>query len=105
MAKKNPKKFLFIWEGKDRSGKSVKGEIFAVNAALAKAELRRRGTNPQKIRKKPKPLFGAGSKRSKITTKDIGIFFRQLATMMSSGIPLVQSFEIVGNGSENPALK
>ena len=105
MAKKNPKKFLFIWEGKDRGGKSVKGEIFAVNAALAKAELRRRGTNPQKVRKKPKPLFGVGGKNSKITTRDIGIFFRQLATMMSSGIPLVQSFEIVGNGSENPAMK
>ncbi len=103
MAKKEPKKVLFVWEGKDRGGKSVSGEILAVNAALAKAELRRRGSNPLKIRKKPVPLFGAS--KGKITTKDIGIFFRQLATMMQAGIPLVQSFEIVGNGSENPAMK
>jgi type IV pilus assembly protein PilC len=104
MAKKEPKKALFIWEGKDRSGKSVGGEMLAVNAALAKAELRRRGSNPLKVRKKPAPLFG-GSKKGKITSKDIGVFFRQLATMMQAGIPLVQSFEIVGNGNENPAMK
>lgn len=103
MAKKEPKKVLFTWEGKDRSGKSVGGEILAVNAALAKAELRRRGSNPLKIRKKPVPLFG--SKKAKVTTRDIGIFFRQLATMMQAGIPLVQSFEIVANGSENPTMK
>lgn len=104
MAKKQEKKFTFVWEGKDRAGKPVKGEILAVNAALAKADLRRRGTNTFKIKKKPVPLFG-GAKKGKVTTADISIFFRQLATMMSSGIPLVQSFEIVGNGSENPALK
>ena len=105
MAKKEPKKSLFIWEGKDRSGKAVSGEMLAVNAALAKAELRRKGSNPLKIRKKPTPLFGGGGGKGKITSKDIGVFFRQLATMMSSGIPLVQSFEIVGNGSENAAMK
>ena len=105
MAKKEAKKALFVWEGKDRTGKSVGGEIHAVNAALAKAELRRKGSTTLKIRKKPVPLFGGAGKKGKITTADISIFFRQLATMMSSGIPLVQSFEIVGNGSENPAMK
>ncbi len=104
MAKKEAKQILFTWEGKDRSGKSVSGEILAPSLALAKAELRRKGSNPRKVRKKPVPLFG-GSKKGKITTRDIGIFFRQLATMMQAGIPLVQSFEIVGNGSENPSMR
>ncbi len=107
MAKKEPKKSLFIWEGKDRSGKPVGGEILAASAALAKVELRRRGSHPLKLRKKPPPLFGllGVRKKGKISSRDIGIFFRQLATMFASGIPLVQSFEIVGNGSENPAMK
>jgi len=105
MAQKEPKKVPFIWEGKDRTGKSVGGEILAVNAALAKVEIRRRGSNPLKVRKKATPLFGGGVKKGKITTADISIFFRQLATMMSSGIPLVQSFDIVGNGNENPAMR
>jgi type IV pilus assembly protein PilC len=105
MAQKVQKKVPFIWEGKDRTGKSVGGEILAINAALAKVEIRRRGSNPLKIRKKSMPLFSGGAKKKKITTADISIFFRQLATMMSSGIPLVQSFEIVGNGNENPSMK
>jgi type IV pilus assembly protein PilC len=70
--------------------------------AFVKATLRRQGINPGKVKKKPKPLFG-GTK--KITPKDISVFSRQMATMMSSGVPLVQSFEIVGRGHENPSMQ
>ncbi|HHH40146.1 MAG TPA: type II secretion system F family protein [Sedimenticola sp.] len=92
---------VFIWEGADRRGKRLKGESRAANIALVRADLRRQGINPLKIRKKS-TLF---KRRKKITTKDIAIFSRQLATMMSSGVPLVQSFDIVGRGHENPAMQ
>ena len=75
---------LFIWEGTDKSGKKVKGEMNAQSDALVKAKLRRQGVNPLKVKKKPKPLFGGGGGGGKITPKDITIFSRQLATMMSS---------------------
>ena len=93
---------IFIWEGADRNGNRKKGEVQAQNQALAKAQLRREGINVLKIKPKPKPLFGLGGpKRKAITPLDIAIFSRQLATMMKAGVPLVQSFEIVGNGHEN----
>lgn len=94
---------MYVWEGLDRQGKRVKGEMSSQNDALVKASLRRQGVNPLKVRKKPKPLFGGGGK--KITTKDITVFSRQLATMMSSGVPLVQAFEIVGRGHENKSMQ
>ncbi|HSR63287.1 MAG TPA: type II secretion system F family protein [Gammaproteobacteria bacterium] len=95
---------MFVWEGTDKQGKRVKGEMSGQSDALIKAMLRRQGINPQKVRKKPKPLFGSvGSK--KITPKDITVFSRQLATMMSSGVPLVQAFEIVGRGHENAGMQ
>lgn len=93
----------FVWEGMDKSGKRTKGEVSSTNSALAKAVLRKQGINPLNIKKKSKPLFG--KKGKKITAKDISIFARQLATMMSSGVPLVQSFEIIGNGAENPNMQ
>ena len=93
---------MFVWEGVDRQGKRVKGEMSGKNDALIKATLRRQGVNPLKVKKKTKSLFSA---RGKITTKDITVFSRQLATMMSSGVPLVQSFEIVGRGHENKAMQ
>lgn len=93
---------MFVWEGVDRHGKRVKGEMSGKSDALIKATLRRQGVNPLKVKKKPKSLFSSGGK---ITTKDITIFSRQLATMMSSGVPLVQSFEIVGRGHENKAMQ
>lgn len=106
MAEKKAKLITFLWEGKDRSGNKKSGQMLGSKVALVRAELRRSGIVPTKVKKKAQPLFGSGGvKSSKITTKDIGVFFRQLATMMSSGIPLVQSFEIVGNGSENAAMK
>ncbi|MCH8263404.1 MAG: type II secretion system F family protein [Proteobacteria bacterium] len=97
------KEVMFIWEGKDKQGKVVKGELAGQSDALVKARLRRQGINPLKVKKKPKPLFGGGG--GKITPKEITVFSRQLATMMSAGVPLVQSFEIVGRGHENPAMQ
>ncbi len=102
MAEAAVKSDMFVWEGVDRHGKRVKGEMSGKSDALIKATLRRQGVNPLKVKKKPKSFFSAGGK---ITTKDITVFSRQLATMMSSGVPLVQSFEIVGRGHENPAMQ
>ncbi|MGR9093289.1 MAG: type II secretion system F family protein [Gammaproteobacteria bacterium] len=102
MAEAAVKSDMFVWEGVDRRGKRVKGEMSGKSDALIKATLRRQGVNPLKVKKKPKSLFSAGGK---ITSKDITVFSRQLATMMSSGVPLVQSFEIVGRGHENPAMQ
>ena len=103
MAKAAASVSLFIWEGMNKQGNRAKGEISGSTLALAKADLRRQGITPLKIKKKPKPLFGA--KKGKITASDISVFSRQLATMMSAGVPLVQSFEIVGKGHENPAMQ
>jgi len=98
------KEAMFVWEGKDKQGKVVKGELAGMSDALVKAKLRRQGINPLKVKKKPKPLFGGGGK-TRITPKDITIFSRQLATMMSAGVPLVQAFEIVGRGHENLGMQ
>jgi type IV pilus assembly protein PilC len=103
MAEAAIKPSIFTWEGTDRKGKKVKGETNAANPAMVKADLRRQGIRPLKVRKKS-ALF-AGSKKKKITPKDIAIFMRQLATMMSAGVPLVQSFEIIGRGHENPSMQ
>ena len=96
---------VFIWEGKDRAGKMVKGETSGQSEALVRAVLRGQGIRPTKCKKKPKPLFGGGEGGGKVTTKDITVFSRQLATMMSSGVPLVQAFEITGRGHENAAMQ
>ena len=95
------KNLVFAWEGKDRAGKAVKGVSPAMDEATVRADLRRQGITPSKIRKKSKGL-GAGQK--KITPKDVTIFSRQLATMMSAGVPLVQAFDIVGRGHDNPTM-
>ena len=94
---------MYAWEGIDKNGKRVKGEMSGQSDALIKTTLRRQGVNPLKVKKKARPLFGDSG--GKITTKDITVFSRQLATMMSSGVPLVQSFEIVGRGHENKAMQ
>jgi type IV pilus assembly protein PilC len=103
MAKAAAKAALFVWEGMSKQGKRAKGEISGSSLALAKADLRRQGITPLKIKKKSKPLLGV--KKGKITASDISVFSRQLATMMSAGVPLVQSFEIVGKGHDNPAMQ
>ena len=94
---------MFVWEGTDKSGKHVKGEMSGTSDSLVKAMLRRQGINPLKVKKKSKPLMGGG--RKKVTPKDIAVFSRQMATMMAAGVPLVQSFELVGRGHENPNMQ
>lgn len=94
----------FAYEGTDKRGQKIKGEITSKNIALAKAQLRKQGVNVAKIHKKSASLLG-GVKRKKITPMDIAIFTRQLATMMKAGVPLVQSFEIVAEGLDNPSMR
>jgi len=103
MAEAAIKRNVFTWEGTDKKGKKVKGESNAANPSVVKADLRRQGIKPLKVRKKS-ALFSS-TKKKKITPKDISVFMRQLATMMSSGVPLVQSFEIIGRGHENPSMQ
>jgi len=93
------KQMTYLWEGKDKKGKVVKGEILANGEASAKAALRRQGVNATKIKKQ-----SSFAKKGKVTDKDITLFTRQLATMMKSGVPLLQAFDIVGKGHSNPAV-
>ena len=94
---------MYVWEGNDKRGVKMKGEQQAKNGNLLRAELRRQGITPTVVKPKPKPLFGAAG--SRIKAKDIAIFSRQIATMMKSGVPLVQSLEIIGNGQKNVRMK
>ncbi len=93
----------FLWEGVDKNRKKSKGQLSAISELVAKAELRRQGYRVTKIKKKAKPLFSASAKP--ITPGDIAIFARQLATMLGAGVPLVQSFDIIGKGHENPSMQ
>lgn len=97
-------KVIFLWEGTDSKGNRSKGEISARTDAIVKAELRRQGIRPIKVKKKPKDLLGSFGQKP-IVPKDIAIFSRQLATMMGAGIPLVQAFDIIGKGHEKPAMQ
>jgi type IV pilus assembly protein PilC len=91
----------FNWEGTDSRGKRVKGKTTASNEDAVRAELRRQGVVPLRVRKET--VFF--KKKGKVTPADIAIFSRQLATMLSAGIPLVQAFDIVGKGHDNPAMQ
>jgi type IV pilus assembly protein PilC len=93
---------VFLWEGKDRQGRKAKGEIASTNPIVAKAELRRQGISATKVKKKSKSLFSSGG--SAVKPADVALFTRQLATMMRAGVPLVQSFEIVADGSDKPKV-
>ena len=97
-AAKNVKDLVFEWEGKDRNGKIVRGEMRAGGEAMVGASLRRQGILVNKVKKRR--MSGGKS----IKQKDIAIFTRQLATMMKAGVPLIQSFDIVARGSTNPKL-
>ncbi|MEM9757956.1 MAG: type II secretion system F family protein, partial [Pseudomonadota bacterium] len=93
----------FLWAGTDKNGRQTKGEINAPSQAMARAQLRQRGITPRSVRRKPKPLFSA--RKKPIKPADIAVFTRQLATMMKAGVPLVQSFDIVTDGVENPSVR
>ena len=95
---KNSKEQIFEWEGKDKNGKIVRGEIRAGGEAVVSASLRRQGILVSKVRKRR--TSGGRS----IKQKDIAVFTRQLATMMKAGVPLLQAFDIVARGSPNPRL-
>lgn len=92
----------FTWTGTDKRGIVMKGEELAKNAALLRAELRRRGITPKKVDVKRKPLFGAAG--SKISSREIAFFSRQMATMMRSGVPIVSTLEIIAEGHKNPRM-
>jgi len=98
-----PKTQAYHWEGTDKRGSRITGETNATNVAMVRADLRRQGVTPLKIRKKSTSLFS--SRKKKITSGDIAVFSRQLATMMASGVPMVQAFDIVGRGHENPSMQ
>ena len=102
-AKKAPEKDTFKWTGADKHGRKVSGEMGGANIALIRAQLRRQGITPDKVKKKPKPLLG--ERKKAITPADVAVFTRQLATMMKAGVPLVQAFEIVADGLDNPSMK
>ena len=95
------KETQFLWEGKDKRGNRVKGKSLAQNEASLRADLRRQGVAATRI-KTQSTAFRSGGK---VSNEDIAVFARQLATMMSAGIPMVQAFEIIGNGHEKPAMQ
>lgn len=97
------KQVMYVWSGTDARGKFKKGEIAATSLPFVRAQLRKQGIRPIKVKRKPKPLFSAS--KPKIKPADIAIFTRQMATMMKAGIPLVQSFEIVGQALENASVR
>lgn len=102
MATVTSKTSTYTWKGVDRQGKPTSGESQGISQTMVKAQLRKQGITPKGVKKKPKPLFASAKK---ITPKDIAIFARQLATMMKAGVPLVQSFDIVAEGLENPSMR
>jgi len=93
----------YDWVALDKRGKRMKGDMPAKNASLVKAELRRQGMNPQTVRERAKPLFG--STGSTVKPGDVAIFSRQIATMMASGVPMVQAFDIIADGQKNIRFK
>lgn len=102
MATKAVKVSVYSWEGLDKKGTKVKGELNGHNPALIKAQLRKQGINPTKVKKKSVSIFGTGKK---IKPLDIAFFSRQMATMMKAGVPLLQSFDIISEGSDNPNMR
>lgn len=93
----------YEWVALDKRGKRMTGSMPAKNASLVKAELRRQGMNPQTVKERAKPLFGGSG--STVKPRDVAIFSRQIATMMASGVPMVQSFDIIADGQKNPRFK
>ena len=102
MASKAVKVGTYTWEGTDKKGTKMAGELTGHNVALIKAQLRKQGINPLKVRKKSVSIFGEGKK---IKPLDIAFFSRQMATMMKAGVPLLQSFDIIIEGADNPNMR
>jgi type IV pilus assembly protein PilC len=95
------KETQFLWEGKDKRGNKVRGKSLAASEATLRADLRRQGVAPTRVKTQSNAFRSGG----KVTNVDIAVFSRQLATMMAAGIPMVQAFEIIGNGHEKPAMQ
>jgi type IV pilus assembly protein PilC len=93
---------IYSWQGTDRQGRPAQGELVGPNQAIVKAQLRKQGIVAKTVKRKAKPLLNT---KKKIKPADIAIFARQLATMMKAGVPLVQSFDIVAEGLENPSMR
>lgn len=93
----------YVWKGLDKKGGKIQGEMNGASPAIVKALLIKQGINVKNVSKKPKPFFGASGKA--IKPADIAVFSRQMATMMKAGVPLVQAFDIVADGLENPNLR
>jgi type IV pilus assembly protein PilC len=102
MAVKAAKISVYAWEGTDKKGTKMTGELSGQNPALIKAQLRKQGINPGKVRKKSASIFNLGKR---IKAQEISLFTRQMATMMKAGVPLLQSFDIIGEGFDNPAMR
>lgn len=101
--KQVPTTNTYVYKGTDRKGGKIQGEINGASPAIVKALLIKQGINVRSVTKKPKPLFGSSGKA--IKPADIAVFSRQMATMMKAGVPLVQAFDIVADGLENPNLR
>ncbi|ALO35972.1 type II secretion system protein F [Colwellia sp. MT41] len=102
--KKVKKQEVFIWHGVNRKGKKIKGELTANNVIELKAQLRKQGITPSRVKKKPKPLFGMGGDKA-ITPMDIALITRQIATMLGAGVPLVQTIQMIGKGHDNGNMR
>ncbi|MDD2033135.1 type II secretion system F family protein [Pseudomonas sp. 39167] len=102
MAVKAIKTDVYTWEGKDRKGTKMTGELTGQSPALVKAQLRKQGINPGKVRKKSTSIF---SKGKRIKPLDIALFTRQMATMLKAGVPLLQAFDIIGEGFDNANMR
>lgn len=92
----------FVWQGTDKRGAKMKGEMSAKTMNIVRAELRKQGINPTVVKSKPKPIFGAAGK--KVSALEIAVFSRQIATMLQSGVPMVQAFDILSQGQKNPRM-
>ncbi len=102
-AKKPQMDPVFVWQGTNKQGRRIKGEQSAININAVRSALRRQGITPIKVKKKPKDLFAA--RKPPIKPSDIAVFSRMLATMMSSGVPLMQAMQIIGEGHENASMQ
>lgn len=96
------KQVAFVYEGLNRRGGKIKGEVYAGSPTEAKGNLKRQGITPTKVKKKPQPLFGSGGKP--VDSKDIAVFTRQVATMLTAGVPLVQALDMIAKGAEKQSM-